>query len=78
MNLRQLFNDLRTPKFVVPAELKRPTFEVNADLERRANAARIAMGDAYLCAVPVKRKIQENEDTWVRIADVPEDSFPIG
>lgn len=55
MNLRQLFNDLRTPKFVVPAELKRPTFEVNADLERRANAARIAMGDAYLCAVPVNR-----------------------
>ena len=56
-----------------------PKFQVDENLERQADAARIAMGDAYLCAVPIrKRLVLDNPDTFVRPPAIEEGELPIG
>jgi hypothetical protein len=80
MTLRQIWQRLRTPVLIGPYhELKRPKFQVDENLERQADAARIAMGDAYLCAVPIrKRLVLDNPDTFVRPPAIEEGELPIG
>lgn len=78
VKLKELFDWMRRPVIGPYVPLRSPAFDTDPTLEQKAHAARIAMGDAYLCAVPVKRKLEEQPDTFVRIADVPEDAFPIG
>lgn len=80
MTLRQLWQRLRTPVLIGPYhEIKRPTFQVDENLERQADAARVAMGDAYLCATPVKRKLIEDQPTtFVSLPHIEEGELPIG
>jgi hypothetical protein len=55
---------LRFPSFFVGPyrPLARPRFDVNDDLEKRAAAARMAMGETSLLAKPITRKDQPPVD----------------